>query len=65
MATKFIIQLQHKDPSNLAGSTTNALSYTKPSLAAGKSYYFKIRAYKTVNGAMVYGGYTKVLNTKM
>ena len=48
-----------------AGSTKKELNFTKKSLKAGKKYYFKIRAYKTVDGKKVYGKYTKVKSIQM
>lgn len=47
------------------GSTTKELKFTKKSLRIGKKYYFKIRAYKTVNGKKVYGKFTKVKSIQM
>ncbi len=34
------------------------VSYTKKSLKNGQKYYFKVRAYKTVNGQKIYGSYS-------
>lgn len=48
-----------------AGSTTSKLTYTKKSLKEGKSYYFKVRAYKTINGEKVYGEFSKVKSIKL
>ncbi len=39
-------------------------SYTKTGLTKNKTYYFKIRAYKTVDGVKTYGSYSKIKNTK-
>lgn len=39
---------------------TQKLSYTKSGLADSKMYYFKARAYKTLNGKKYYGEYTDV-----
>lgn len=54
-----------KGPYEKIGSTTKELKFTKKSLKAGKQYYFKIRAYKTLNGKKVYGQFTKVKSIKM
>lgn len=35
-------------------------TYTNKNLKAGKTYYYKIRAYRKVNGKKVYGSYSKV-----
>lgn len=43
------------------GST---VSYVNKKLKKGKKYYYKIRAYRTVNGKKVYSGYSAVKNTK-
>lgn len=44
---------------------TANLSYTKSSLKKGKTYYFKVRAYRTVNGVKKYGSYSTVKKIKM
>lgn len=41
------------------------LSYTKSGLKSGKTYYFKVRSYVTVNGTKVYSGYTKIVSAKV
>ena len=38
--------------------TTTAKTYTKTGLTKGKTYYFKVRAYRTVDGTNIYGNYT-------
>lgn len=43
----------------------NVTSYTKKGLKANKTYYFKIRAYRTVNGQPIYSDYTKILSIKV
>ena len=40
--------------------TTSSLSYTNSGLKKGKTYYYKVRAYKTFNGKKVYGSYSAV-----
>lgn len=39
------------------GST---VSYVKTGLTKGKTYYFKIRAFRTIDGKKVYGAYSKI-----
>lgn len=41
-----------------------ALSFTDTKLTAGKKYYYKIRAYKTVSGSNVYGEYSSYAYAK-
>ena len=43
----------------------NVTSYTKKGLKANKTYYFKIRAYRTVDGQQIYSDYTKILSIKV
>lgn len=43
----------------------STVSYTKSGLTAGKTYYFKVRAYTTVNGKKIYSSYTKVVKAKV
>ncbi|MBP0725784.1 InlB B-repeat-containing protein [Bacillus sp. RG28] len=44
-----------------SGST---LSFTNTKLSKGKLYYFKIRAYRTVNGKKIYSGYSNTVYLK-
>ena len=39
-------------------------SYTKKSLTSKKTYYYKVRAYKTINGKKVYGKYSSIKSKK-
>ena len=41
------------------------VKYTKTGLKKGKKYYFKIRAYKTVNGKKEYGSYSSAKSVKV
>ncbi|WP_455537806.1 fibronectin type III domain-containing protein, partial [Terrisporobacter sp.] len=43
------------------GST---VSYTNKALVTGSTYYYKIRAYKTVDGKKVYGSYSSIVSAK-
>ena len=43
------------------GST---ISYTNSKLASKKTYYYKVRAYKTINGKKVYSSYSSVKSIK-
>ena len=45
--------------------TGTKLSYTKKSLKKGKTYYFKVRAYRTVNGKKLYGSYSSPKSVKI
>lgn len=40
--------------------TTTALSYTDTWLTSGKTYYYKVRAYRWVNGTKVFGPYSDI-----
>ena len=44
--------------------TTKGTSYTKTSLKAGKTYYFKIRAWSKVDGKTYYSSYSSVKSVK-
>lgn len=39
--------------------------YTKKKLVSGKTYYFKIRTYKTVGGTKIYSSYSKKKSVKL
>ena len=43
----------------------NTVSYTKSDLKKNKTYYFKIRTYRTVDGKKVYSSYSSVKNIKI
>ena len=43
----------------------NATKDTKTNLTSGKTYYFKVRAYKTVNGTKTYGDFSAVKSVKV
>ena len=45
---------------SLIGSTTTKEIVSK-NLEAGKSYFYKVRAYKTVDGKRIYGNYSNIL----
>lgn len=46
-------------------TSASTLSYTKSGLTKGKTYYFKVRAYVTVNGSKVYSPYTTIVSVKV
>lgn len=48
---------------NSIGTTTNT-SFTKVNLTKGKTYYFKIRAYRTVDGQKIYSLYSGIESIK-
>lgn len=48
---------------NSIGTTTNT-SFTKVNLTKGKTYYFKIRAYRTVDGQKIYSLYSGIKSIK-
>ncbi|MDD6527364.1 MAG: fibronectin type III domain-containing protein, partial [Oscillospiraceae bacterium] len=45
--------------------SNSKISYTKTGLARGKTYYFKVIAYKTVGSTNIYGAYSSVKNVKV
>lgn len=45
------------------GSTRKSF-YTSKNLKSGKNYYYKVRAYRKVNGSYKYGGYSKRLKAR-
>jgi len=42
--------------------TTTSKSFTNTGLTKGKTYYYKIRAYRNVNGNNKYGAYSKIVS---
>lgn len=50
---------------NAKYTTTSGTSKTISKLKSKKTYYFKIRAYKTVNGNKIYGPYSSVKKVKI
>lgn len=43
----------------------STVSYTKSGLKSGRTYYFKVRSYTTVNGKKIYSDYTKTVKVKV
>ncbi|MBT2697218.1 hypothetical protein J7E79_07315 [Bacillus sp. ISL-40] len=44
--------------------TISGTSYTNSSLITGRTYYYKIRAYRSVNGTKVYGSFSSTTSIK-
>jgi uncharacterized protein YfaP (DUF2135 family) len=45
-------------------SNGSTLNYINRSLSPGKTYYYKVRAYRTVNGKKVFGNFSTILSYK-
>ena len=45
--------------------SASTLSYTKKNLTTGKTYYFKVRAYKTVGETKLYGSFSVIKSVKV
>ncbi len=43
----------------------STVKYTKTGLTRGKTYYFKVRAYKTSGGSNIYGSYSNIVSAKI
>lgn len=56
-ATGYVVYMKNSDGSYKKLGSTKSTSYTKKSLKSGKKYYFRVRAYKTVDGKNIYGSY--------
>ena len=55
----------NKTFSKITTITKNStLTYTNTSVNANTTYYYKVRAYKTVNGTKVYGSFSSVVSAK-
>lgn len=46
-------------------TTRSMVSYTNKSLKKKKTYYYKVRAYRLVNGKKIYSSYTSVVSYKL
>ncbi|MCD7840157.1 MAG: fibronectin type III domain-containing protein [Erysipelotrichaceae bacterium] len=46
-------------------ATTTSTSYSDKSLTSGKTYYYKVRAYKTVNNTKAYSDYSTIVSKKV
>ncbi len=45
-------------------ASDSPLTYTNTSLTTGRTYYYKVRAYKEVNGEKIYGDFSGVVSAK-
>ena len=59
-ATGYVIYMQDEFGDYNKIASTKSTSYTKKGLKKGKTYYFRVRAYKTLDGKNIYGGYKTV-----
>jgi fibronectin type 3 domain-containing protein len=59
-ATGYVVYMQNSEGEYEKIGSTKSTSYTKKSLKKGKTYYFRVRAYKTLDGKNIYGGYKTV-----
>jgi predicted chitinase len=46
-------------------TSPSTINYTNTSLQKGKTYYYKVRAYKVVSGKKVYSSYTTIVSYKL
>ncbi len=61
-------QIKYSTKKNMTGAktvTSSALSKKITKLKSGKKYYFKVRAYKSVDGSRVYGSWSSVKSVKV
>lgn len=61
----FSISKSLKNPKKLIVSKGTTVKKTVGKLSSGKKYYFKIRAFKTVDGKKIYSSYTAVKAVKV
>ena len=54
---------QYSKVATVKGNTK--VTYTKKSLKSNKTYYFKVRAYKTVDKTNIYGSYSGIKSVKV
>ena len=45
-------------------TTRSTTSYTNTALTTGKTYYYKVRAYKIVDGEKLYGDFSEIVSSK-
>ena len=45
-------------------TTSSTISYADSNLVSGKTYYYKVRPYRSVNGKVVHGSYSSVKSKK-
>ena len=61
-------QIKYSTKKNMTGAktiTSSSLSKKITKLQSGKKYYFKVRAYKTLDGSRIYGGWSSIKSVKV
>ncbi|MDO4298907.1 MAG: leucine-rich repeat protein [Lachnospiraceae bacterium] len=61
----YMSQKKSEGYKKIAAVKANTLRYTKKSLSSGKTYYFKVRAYKTIDGKKKYGTFSDIVKVKV
>ena len=64
-ATGYVIYMKNSSGEFKKVATTKNLKYTVSNLDNGKKYYFRVRAYKTVDGTNIYGDFKTVNATTL
>jgi len=60
-----IVRATSKNGTYKSVGTTTKLTFKNTKLTPGKTYYYKVRAYKTVSGKKIYGAYSGIKSVKV
>ena len=60
-----IVRAMSKNGTYKSVGSTTKLTFTNKELTPGKTYYYKVRAYKTVSGKRIYGAYSNIMSVKV
>lgn len=66
-ASGYVLEMKKSKSGNysvIKTANSSTLTFTKTGLTSGKTYYYRVRAYRIVNGKKVYSSYSTVKSAR-